>query len=101
MVNTVNGRRVRFALVGCGRISRNHIEALQKHHETAELVAVCDTDPVALAAAQESTGAQGFGSLEELLRGSDADAIILATPSGVHADQAVRVAQAGRHVITE
>ncbi|MFM9914610.1 MAG: gfo/Idh/MocA family oxidoreductase, partial [Rhizobacter sp.] len=32
-------RRIRFALVGCGRISRNHLAALAEHSERAEIVA--------------------------------------------------------------
>ena len=44
-------RPIRFALVGCGRISANHVEALRQHAGRAELVAVCDNQPAALAAA--------------------------------------------------
>lgn len=97
----ITDRPIRFALVGCGRIAANHIEALQRHVSRAELVAVCDNRPEALAAAVARTGAAGFGSLEALLAGSDADVIVLATPSGLHPRQAMRAAQAGRHVLTE
>ncbi len=97
----ISGRKIRFALVGCGRISANHFDALERHAERADLVGVCDIDPAALDRAVARTGAPGFGSLEELLAGTDADAVILATPSGLHADQAVMVAEAGRHVMTE
>ncbi len=97
----ITGRRIRFALVGCGRISGNHFSAIERHKERAELVAVCDVDPAALEKAVAATGAKGFRSLEALLAGSDADAVILATPSGLHSAQAVEVAAAGRHVITE
>jgi UDP-N-acetyl-2-amino-2-deoxyglucuronate dehydrogenase len=94
-------RKIRFALVGCGRISGNHFDALARHEDRAELVAVCDIDAAALARAQQRTGAPGFTSLDALLAGSDADVIILATPSGLHSSQAVRCAAAGRHVVTE
>jgi len=94
-------RKIRFALVGCGRIADKHIEAIAKHAQSAELVAVCDTDPAALARATGGTGAPGFRSLTELLAGSSADVIILATPSGLHASQTIEAAQAGRHVVTE
>ena len=36
-------RRLRIALVGCGRISRNHIKVLAAQHHRASIVAVCDT----------------------------------------------------------
>jgi UDP-N-acetyl-2-amino-2-deoxyglucuronate dehydrogenase len=94
-------RKIRFALVGCGRIAKNHIEALTKHAQRAEIVAVCDTRPEALQAAVAATGAAGFASLEALLSGSDADIVVLATPSGLHPQQAMAVARAGRHVLSE
>ncbi len=97
----VTDRRIRFALVGCGRISENHFAAIEKHADRAELVGVCDIDPAALARAEHRTGAPGFRSLDALLAGTDADIVILATPSGLHADQAIQVAAAGRHVMTE
>jgi len=97
----ITDRPIRFALVGCGRISANHIEALRQHAGRAELVAVCDNRPEALAAAVARTGAAGFASLDALLAGSDADVVVLATPSGLHPRQAMRAAQAGRHVLTE
>jgi UDP-N-acetyl-2-amino-2-deoxyglucuronate dehydrogenase len=97
----ITDRRIRFALVGCGRISANHFDAIVKHADRAELVAVCDIDPKALEAAEARTGAPGFRSLDDLLAGSDPDVVILSTPSGLHAEQAVRVASAGRHVMTE
>ena len=97
----ITGRRIRFALVGCGRIADKHFEALEKHAERAELVAVCDTDPAALARAVGRTKARGFGTLEELLAQSDAEVIVLATPSGMHAAQTIQAAEAGRHVVTE
>ena len=95
------GRKIRFALVGCGRISKNHVESLKIHADKAELVAVCDGDPRALEAAQAATGAKGFGAYEELLAEPEIDVVVLATPSGLHSIQTVRAAEAGKHVITE
>jgi len=94
-------RKIRFALVGCGRISANHFEALEAHAADAELVAVADLNAGALQRAVTRTGAKGFSSLDALLAGSDPDVVVLATPSGLHAGQAIRVAQAGRHVMSE
>jgi UDP-N-acetyl-2-amino-2-deoxyglucuronate dehydrogenase len=97
----VRDRKIRFALVGCGRISGNHFDALDRHKDRAELVAVCDIDPEALAKAEARTKAPGFRSLDAVLAGSDPDIVILSTPSGLHADQAIQVAGTGRHVMTE
>jgi UDP-N-acetyl-2-amino-2-deoxyglucuronate dehydrogenase len=97
----VRDRKIRFALVGCGRISGNHFDALDRHKDRAELVAVCDIDPDALAKAEARTKAPGFRTLDALLAGSDPDIVILSTPSGLHADEAIQVAATGRHVMTE
>jgi len=94
-------RKLRFALVGCGRIAHNHIEALGRHAADAELVAVCDSDPAALNAAVQATGAPGFDSLCALLAGSRPDCVVLATPSGLHPQQVMEVARAGVDVMTE
>lgn len=97
----ITDRKIRFALVGCGRISKNHIEALAKHGERAEWVAVCDTRPEALQAAVTATGAAGFAALDALLAASHPDIVVLATPSGLHPQQAMAVARAGCHVLSE
>jgi UDP-N-acetyl-2-amino-2-deoxyglucuronate dehydrogenase len=101
VVLPIQDRKIRFALVGCGRISANHFAAIKQHQERAELVAVCDHRPEALDSAVQQTGAQGFASLDALLAGSDADIVVLATPSGLHPRQAMRIAATGRHVLSE
>jgi UDP-N-acetyl-2-amino-2-deoxyglucuronate dehydrogenase len=94
-------RKVRFALAGCGRIANNHFEAIRKHTDRAELVGLCDTDPAALAVAVSKTGAAGFPSLTAMLAATTADCVVLATPSGLHPQQASEVAAAGFDVMTE
>ena len=97
----ITDRKVRFALVGCGRISKNHFDSIRQHAEYAELVDVCDIDPVALQKAVEATGAVGHTNLSALLQKTTAECVILTTPSGIHPQQAVEVARAGRHVLSE
>jgi UDP-N-acetyl-2-amino-2-deoxyglucuronate dehydrogenase len=99
--SVIRDRKLRFALVGCGRIAQNHFAALKQHASRVELVAVCDNQPAALEKAVALTGAAGFASLDALLAGCDADLVVLCTPSGLHPRQAIRIAQAGRHVLTE
>lgn len=101
MYPRITDRKIRFALVGCGRISKNHIESINHHHAMAELVDICDIDPVALQSTAETTGARPHISIQNMLANTNADIIVLTTPSGQHADQAILCAQAGKHVITE
>jgi UDP-N-acetyl-2-amino-2-deoxyglucuronate dehydrogenase len=97
----IRDRKIRFALTGCGRIAGNHFSALEKHSDRAELVAVCDSDPVALEKAVARTGAKGYRSHQAMTTGCPADIVVIATPSGVHSAQAIAVAEAGKHVMTE
>ena len=98
----VTDRRIRFALVGCGRISANHFDALDKHAERAELVAVCDIDPAALARAEAADGGAGLPFARGAAGGHRCGRRHpRARPSGLHAEQAMQVAAAGRHVMTE
>lgn len=94
-------RRIRFALVGCGRIAQNHLAAIAKHADRCELVDVCDVSSAALGITVEKTGAKGYLNLTEMLARTSADCIILTSPSGLHPFQAIEVAASGRHVMTE
>jgi UDP-N-acetyl-2-amino-2-deoxyglucuronate dehydrogenase len=97
----ITDRKLRFALVGCGRIAKNHIGAMKQHADRVELVGVCDVDPKALEAAVADTGAKGYSNLAAMLADTTADIVVLTTPSGLHPEQAIDVAESGRHVMTE
>ena len=97
----VDDRKLRFAVVGCGRISARHFDALDAHSERAELVAVCDADQDTLDKISAERGIASFSSLDRLLEASDADVIVLCTPSGLHPAQTIEIARNGRHVVTE
>jgi UDP-N-acetyl-2-amino-2-deoxyglucuronate dehydrogenase len=97
----VTGRKIKFALVGCGRIARNHIASINEHSQWAELAALCDTDPKALEEMRVKTGALGYNTITEMLEAGGFDAVILTTPSGLHSIQAIECAKWGFHVITE
>jgi UDP-N-acetyl-2-amino-2-deoxyglucuronate dehydrogenase len=94
-------RKIRLALIGCGRIANNHFAAIDQHKDAVELIDVCDINPEALAQAVARTGACGHQSLEVLLSSSAADMVILTTPSGLHPEQTIQIAESGRHVMTE
>ena len=74
---------------------------MRRHHDTTELVSVCDVEPTALEKAVAQTGAGGFRQIRDLLASSSPDVVVLATPSGLHPEQAIQVAESGRHVMTE
>lgn len=91
---------IRIALIGCGRISRNHFDAIARV-EGLELVGVCDIVEARAQSAGEANNVPWFTSIEELLAQVPSDAVVIATPSGMHPQHGILAARAGRHVITE
>lgn len=94
-------RKIRFALVGCGRIANNHFAAMKQHADNVDLVGICDIDPKALNAAVAETKAEPYSNLSSMLEHTNADIVVLTTPSGLHPEQTVEIAATGRHVMTE
>jgi UDP-N-acetyl-2-amino-2-deoxyglucuronate dehydrogenase len=97
----VSGERsFQLALVGCGRISRNHFEALARI-DGLTLSAVCDVVPERARAAGEQWGVPWFASYDEMLEKAESDAVAICTPSGLHPQHGIAAARAGKHVISE
>ena len=92
----------KFGLVGCGRISTKHIEAIQEI-EGAELVAVCDPDESrASAASKKAGGIPYYLSYDEMLKKEDIDIVNILTPSGLHPAHTIDIVKKYRkHIICE
>jgi predicted dehydrogenase len=90
----------RLGFLGVGWIGRNRMEALAGDG-LAQVAAVADPQAEALAAAAEVAPEAGRAeSLEELLE-HDLDGIVIATPSALHADQAVAALERGLAVFCQ
>ncbi|MDQ8159851.1 MAG: Gfo/Idh/MocA family oxidoreductase, partial [Gemmatimonadota bacterium] len=94
------GQRIRVALLGCGRISKNHFDALAKL-PGFELVAVCDIVAERAQEAGTRYGVPWFTAFDRMLAEVPSDAVIIATPSGLHPQHGIQAARAGRHVVSE
>ena len=94
------GNKVRFAVLGCGAISRIHLEGILNTEE-ASLAAVCDVSGELARQIGELHDVPYYTSYEELLKQEDIDVINICTPSGMHPEQTVMAAKAGKHIIVE
>ncbi len=90
----------RVALVGCGRISRNHVEAI-RIIDGLEIVAACDSKEDRARETADPLGIPAYASYEEMLAEVDCDVVAICTPSGLHPGQGMTAARAGKHVVTE
>src|SRR3954470_311174 len=91
---------LRVGLVGCGRMSKSHFDALGRV-DGLNLAAGADIDFARAEQAGKEQGVPAFRSLDELLAQANLDVVAICTPSGLHAAQGVAVARAGKHVVTE
>jgi UDP-N-acetyl-2-amino-2-deoxyglucuronate dehydrogenase len=101
MYINVNKRKIRLAIVGCGRISKNHFGSIEKHADNIELIAVCDNHTPTLATHTEKYKVPGYLDIEEMLKAEELDLVALCTPSGTHPDQAALAAKYKVNVMTE
>ncbi len=94
--------RPRLGFLGVGWIGRNRMESLAATG-LAEVAAVADVDAGLRSAALEvAPGAEAVGSLDELLEGDlSLDGVVIATPSALHADQAVAALSRGLAVFCQ
>lgn len=91
---------IRFAIVGSGYIGMRHAEMILANPES-ELVAICDSDPVAADKANE-LNVPGFHSLEDMMNSSlEFDVLSVATPNGLHAEHALIGLENNKHVVIE
>ncbi len=98
---TITDRKINVALVGCGRIAKNHLKAIAEHQDHLTLTAVCDKNEALLRTVAEEHQVTAYASLEQMLEEAEIDLVVLCTPSGMHPRQTIQVAKAGKHVLTE
>ncbi len=92
---------VRVGLLGYGAIGHEHAAAINTV-PGLELAMVCDTQSARLDAAEQFTpGVRVTVDPEHLVTADDVDLIVVSTPPSTHADWALRVLNAGKHVVLE
>ena len=93
-------RRMRTALVGCGKVGTLHAAALTRLPQS-DFVAVIDADPQRAATFGARYGAAPFTGIAEAVRATNAKAVFLCTPHPLHANAAIEAMNAGAHVLVE
>jgi len=91
---------LRTAIVGCGKVGHLHAKALSRLSESV-FVAVCDTN---LQRAQQFAAeykVKAYQDVEDMIAGSRVESLTVCTPHPLHAEPAVKAANAGVHVLIE
>ena len=100
MFKPINNRKIRLGIVGCGRISQKHLEAINGFPDDFELVALCDTDQEVLISFGTNLGVRRTKICKKCwTTGIRCRCVV--SPSGLHAEQAIAAARKGVNVISE
>ena len=93
-------KKLRVAVIGCGRISVMHFDAIN-HSEYAELVACCDIKQDRAQAAAKKYGCKAYTSYKDLFEQEKPDAVHLCLPHYLHSKVAIEAFDCGINVLTE
>jgi 2-hydroxy-4-carboxymuconate semialdehyde hemiacetal dehydrogenase len=91
---------VNIAVVGVGAFGNKHLDGLANVAE-ADVIGLVDSVAAAAHKVGRERGIDVFPNLDAVLSNDDVDAVILATPTPLHASQAIACLEAGKHVEVE
>ena len=91
---------VRIAMVGLGKMGLSHL-AIVRAHPQVQLVAGCDSMTYLTDILTKHTGLKCYSDFDQMLAGEELDALLVATPSKVHASMVEKALQRGLHVFCE
>ncbi len=98
---------LKMALIGCGRISPKHIEAVVENRDLVTLQAVCDLFVQKAEATAEKVEKtlgykpQVYVDYKKILQMDDIDFVAISTPSGTHYQITIDALSSGKHVLVE
>ena len=118
MKKNIEKELINIAIIGCGRISKNHIKSILIEQKRSRLVAICDTSNERLLSSIELIKSlskekdilfnppKQFLNYSELIeevttKKINVDLVVLTTPSGMHFSQTKLAAEAGINICTE
>ncbi len=96
---------MKYALIGCGRIAKNHVKAALTNN--FEIVAVCDIVPEKMNSILVDNGVEyekdvkRYTDYKKMISENDIELISIATESGIHAEIALACIEKGINVIIE
>ncbi|MGE5329824.1 MAG: Gfo/Idh/MocA family protein [Deltaproteobacteria bacterium] len=106
-------RKIRFGIIGCGRISYKHVEALAELNNDAEITAVCDimkekaeqkANEYIQHLAQKGIKAEKpkiYTDIDNMLENEKLDIVSICTPSGLHPEHGIKAARKGVNILSE
>jgi predicted dehydrogenase len=95
--------KLKFSVIGFGRIGKRHAKIIQEY-EATQLISITDTDSDQFNGAEDlGINVERFDCIDNFLEKDKnrSNLVTLATPNGYHSEYAVRLLNAGYHVVIE
>jgi predicted dehydrogenase len=91
--------KLKFAIVGCGRIAIRHADQISR---LAELTAVCDVIQSRSSEFGRKYNSRVYSNIDDMLDvEKELDVVSICSPNGLHAEHSIKVFRSGRHVLCE
>ena len=98
----VNQEKIKFALVGCGRIAKRHSNLLGRNQIAgAQLTAVCDIKRERAKVIGTEFNVPYYYDMHQMMQKEDVDVVAVLTPSGMHGRNVIELAEYGKHIVVE
>lgn len=91
---------IRLGMVGLGKMGLSHV-AIARAHPDIDLVAACDTTAYLTDVLSKYTGLKCYDDLDKMLASEQLDAVMISTPSKLHASMVEKALERGLHVFCE
>jgi predicted dehydrogenase len=98
----VTKTKIRFGVIGCGRVAQAHLAAIENLRDDVDLIAVADVDEKRAKEAKDRFGAKlSTKRYEEILSQPEIDAVIITLPNHLHHPVVLQAARAKKHILVE
>ena len=93
-------KKIKFAIIGCGAISRKHLACISQLEECL-LVGVCDLDESLVNQLSAENEVPGFTDFDLMNESVSPDVFVVLTPSGSHGKIVHQLSFYQKHIIVE
>jgi len=94
-------KKIKFGLIGCSRISKQHFGSMEYLKDKIQLIALCDEIETKARGIGKKYNVDWYTDYKKLLKRDDIDIISICTPNGLHAEMAIATANSSKHALVE
>lgn len=95
------GSKIRFGIIGCSQVAQTGMLPAMRDSISVDSVMVASRNPEKAKEVSMKSGADAWGTYEDVLKNKDIDAIYISLPNALHEEWSIKAAEAGKHVICE